>query len=256
VAGDPFDLSGHAAVVTGGSSGIGKGIAEGLARAGADVAIWGRNAERNARAAHELSAHGTRIVDVACDVSDERAVDEAFARTLREFGRIDSCFANAGGGELHSAFVDMTLDEFRRILGVNLEGTFLTFRGAARHMIERGAGGSLVGIASLAAVEGMARGQHYSAAKAGIVALTRSCAVELARHGIRANAILPGWIETPATERAFALESLQANVLRRVPQRRWGQPADFAGTAVYLASPASAYHTGDELIVDGGYRVY
>jgi NAD(P)-dependent dehydrogenase (short-subunit alcohol dehydrogenase family) len=150
----------------------------------------------------------------------------------------------------------MTLDEFRRIIALNLDGTFLTLQGAARHMIERGGGGSLVGIASLAAVEGMARGQHYAAAKAGIVALTRSCAVELARHGIRANAILPGWIETPATERAFAQESLRQNVLKRIPERRWGQPGDFAGAAVYLASPASAYHTGDELIVDGGYRVY
>ena len=252
----PFDLTGHVAVVTGGNSGIGKGIAEGLAQAGADVAIWGRDAERSARVAQELTTHGTRVVDVVCDVSDPSAVDAAFARTLERLGRIDSCFANAGGGELHSAFVDMLLEEFRRIVGVNLEGTFLTFQGAARHMIERGGGGSLVGISSLAAVEGMARGQHYSAAKAGIVALTRSCAVELARHGIRANAILPGWIMTPATERAFALESLQATVLRRIPERRWGRPADFVGAAVYLASPASAYHTGDELIVDGGYRVY
>lgn len=252
----PFDLSGHVAVVTGGSSGIGKGIAEGLAQAGADVAIWARDAERCARAAEELSAHGTRVVDAVCDVSDPGSVDAAFAQTLERLGRVDSCFANAGGVELPSAFVDMSLDEFRRVVGVNLEGTFLTFQGAARHMIERGGGGSLVGISSLAAVEGMARGQHYSSAKAGIVALTRSCAVELARYRIRANAILPGWIETPATERAFALESLQANVLRRIPERRWGQPADFVGAAVYLASPASAYHTGDELIVDGGYRVY
>jgi NAD(P)-dependent dehydrogenase (short-subunit alcohol dehydrogenase family) len=251
-----LDLSGHVAVVTGGSSGIGKGIAEGLAQAGADVAIWGRNAERCAGAAEELSAHGTRVVDVVCDVSDPAAVDGAFAQTLDRLGRIDSCFANAGSGELHSAFVDMPLAEFRRIVGVNLEGTFLTFQGAARHMIERGGGGSLVGISSLAAVEGTARGQHYSAAKAGIVALTRSCAVELARYGIRANAILPGWIETPATERAFALESLQAGILRRIPERRWGEPADFVGAAVYLAGPASTYHTGDELVIDGGYRVY
>ena len=101
----------------------------------------------------------------------------------------------------------------------------------------------------------MPRGQHYSSAKAGINALVRSCAVELARYQIRANSILPGWIETPATEKAFALESLQANVLKRVPQRRWGQPSDFAAAAVYLASPASAYHTGDQLLIDGGYAI-
>jgi NAD(P)-dependent dehydrogenase (short-subunit alcohol dehydrogenase family) len=251
-----FDLTGHVAVVTGGNSGIGKGIAEGLAQAGADVAIWGRTAERNARVAEELSAHGTRIVGISCDVSDPQSVDEAFARTLSELGRIDSCFANAGGAELRSTFVDMTLEDFRRVVAVNLDGTFLTLQGAARHMIERGGGGSLVGISSLAAVEGMARGQHYAAAKAGLLALIRSCAVELARYGIRANAILPGWIETPATERAFARETLREGVLKRIPERRWGRPADFVGAAVYLASPASAYHTGDELVVDGGYRVY
>jgi NAD(P)-dependent dehydrogenase (short-subunit alcohol dehydrogenase family) len=251
-----FDLSGHVAVVTGGNSGIGRGIADGLAQAGADVAIWARTAERSAQVAEELSRHGTRIVDVVCDVSDPQAVDDAFARTLRELGRIDSCFANAGGVELRSTFLDMSLEEFRRVVAVNLDGAFLTFQGAARHMIDRGGGGSLVGMSSLAAVEGMARGQHYSAAKAGLVALVRSCAVELARHDIRANAILPGWIETPATERAFALPSLREGVLTRVPQRRWGKPSDLVGAALYLASPASAYHTGDALVVDGGYRVY
>ena len=249
-----FDLSGHAALVTGGNSGIGRGIARGLAEAGADVAIWGRNAERNAQAREELSEHGSRIVDVVCDVTDPRAVAEAFARTLEALGRIDSCFANAGGGDLHAAFADMTLDDFRRIVAVNLEGAFLVFQGAARHMIERGGGGSLVGIASLAAVEGMARGQHYAAAKAGLIALTRSVAVELAVHRIRANTILPGWIQTPATESGFA--KLGDRILKRIPERRWGQPADFVGAAVYLASPASEYHTGDELVIDGGYRVF
>jgi NAD(P)-dependent dehydrogenase (short-subunit alcohol dehydrogenase family) len=256
VVGGPFDLTGQVAVVTGGNSGIGKGIAEGLAHAGANVCIWARNAQRSSQAAEELSGHGTRIAGIICDVTDPDAVASAFAWTLREFGRIDSCFANAGGVELQSTFVDMTLEEFRRITAVNLDGAFLTLQGAARHMIERGEGGSLVAISSLAALQGMARGQHYSAAKAGLVALTRSCAVELARYGIRANAIVPGWIETPATERAFALESLRGGVLRRIPAKRWGQPRDLAGVAVYLASPASEYHTGDALIVDGGYAVF
>jgi NAD(P)-dependent dehydrogenase (short-subunit alcohol dehydrogenase family) len=256
VIGGPFDLTGHVAVVTGGNSGIGKGIAEGLAYAGANVCIWARNAQRSSQAAEELSRHGTRIVRIVTDVTDPELVASAFACTLREFGRIDSCFANAGGVDLQPTFVDMTLEEFRRITAVNLDGAFLTLQGAARHMIERGGGGSLVGISSLAALQGMARGQHYSAAKAGLVALTRSCAVELARYGIRANAIVPGWIDTPATERAFALESFREGVLKRIPTRRWGRPGDFAGVAVYLASSASEYHTGDALIVDGGYSVF
>jgi NAD(P)-dependent dehydrogenase (short-subunit alcohol dehydrogenase family) len=249
-----FDLSRHVAVVTGGTSGIGRGIADALASAGADVAIWGRDEARGRAAQEELSRGGARVVAVGCDVSDAASVDAAFRRTLDELGRIDSCFANAGGVDLGPSFTDMSLDEFRAVVSVNLEGAFLTFQGAARHMIERGGGGSLVGISSLAAVEGMARGQHYAASKAGLIAMTRSLAVELARHGIRANAILPGWIETPATERQFA--TIDDRVLSRIPQRRWGVPADFAGAAVYLASRASAYHTGDELVIDGGYRVF
>jgi NAD(P)-dependent dehydrogenase (short-subunit alcohol dehydrogenase family) len=189
-----FDLSRHVAVVTGGTSGIGRGIADALASAGADVAIWGRDEARGRAAQEELSRGGARVVAVGCDVSDAASVDAAFRRTLDELGRIDSCFANAGGVDLGPSFTDMSLDEFRAVVSVNLEGAFLTFQGAARHMIERGGGGSLVGISSLAAVEGMARGQHYAASKAGLIAMTRSLAVELARHGIRANAILPGWI--------------------------------------------------------------
>jgi NAD(P)-dependent dehydrogenase (short-subunit alcohol dehydrogenase family) len=249
-----FDLAGHVAVVTGGNSGIGLGIAHGLAQAGADVAIWSRRAERNAQAREELSGHGTRILDVVCDVTEPDSVSDAFAISLGELGRVDSCFASAGGGELRAPFVDMALENFRRIVALNLDGVFLTFQGAARHMIERGGGGSLVAISSLAAVEGTPRGQHYAAAKAGLIALTRSLAVELARHRIRANAILPGWIMTPATERGLA--KIGDHIVKRIPERRWGQPADFAGAAVYLASPASEYHTGDELVIDGGYRVF
>jgi NAD(P)-dependent dehydrogenase (short-subunit alcohol dehydrogenase family) len=250
-----FDLSGHVAVVTGGNGGIGLGMADGLARAGADVSIWGRDAERNEAAREQLAAHGTRVQAVECDVADAAAVDAAFEKVVAELGGVDSCFANAGVGSGNTAFVDMSLEEFRRVTSVNLEGAFLTLQGAARRMIARG-GGSLVGIASLAAVEGQARGQHYAASKGGLVSMIRACAVELARHGIRANAILPGWIETRMTEGFLDAEPVVDRVLKRVPARRWGRPDDFAGAAVYLASPASAYHSGDALIVDGGYRVF
>ena len=251
-----WDLSGHVALVTGGNSGIGLGMAAGLARAGADVAIWGRRAERNEAAAQQLREHGTRVHAVACDVSDPDEVDAAFADTLGALGRIDSCFANAGVGSGATPFVDMDLAEFRRVTRVNLEGAFLTLQGAARHMVERGGGGSLVGVASLAAVEGQQRGQHYAASKGGLISMLRACAVELARHEVRANAILPGWIETPMTAGWVDAPKVVDRVLSRVPFRRWGEPEDFAGVAVYLASPMSRYHTGDEFIVDGGYRVF
>jgi NAD(P)-dependent dehydrogenase (short-subunit alcohol dehydrogenase family) len=150
----------------------------------------------------------------------------------------------------------MTAAEWRRVLSVNLDGAFFTLRAAARHMVGRAGGGSLVVTASLAAISGQARGEHYAASKGGLVSMMKALAVELARHGVRANAILPGWIDTPMTEKALAWDKFVERVLPRVPLRRWGVPGDFGAIAVYLASDASAYHTGDTFIIDGGYSVF
>jgi NAD(P)-dependent dehydrogenase (short-subunit alcohol dehydrogenase family) len=139
---------------------------------------------------------------------------------------------------------------------VNLEGAFLTFCEAARHMARDEAGGSLVGVASLAAVQGQVRGAHYGASKGGLTALVRSCAVELARYGIRTNALLPGAFTTPLSDPFQSDPRYAAKVLPRIPARRWGEPDEVAGVAVYLASPASVYHSGDTLVVDGGYSVF
>ncbi len=254
---NPFDLSGRVALVTGGNSGIGLGMAEGLARAGADVCIWGRSEERNEQARARLGAHGGRVLAVRCDVSSAADVEAAMATTLAELGRVDACFANAGRGPAGDArFTDLTLDEFRAVLATNLDGAFLTLQAAARAMIERGDGGSLVGIASLAAISGQPRGQHYAASKGGLISMVNSCAVELARHGIRANSILPGWIESAMTEEMLASQPMVDRVLPRIPARRWGRGGDFAGIAVYLASGASEYHSGDTFLVDGGYHVF
>src|SRR3954454_22991126 len=143
-------------------------MAEGPAQARAHVAIWGRDTDRNAAARDRLAQHGTRVHAVECDVADPASVDAAFAATVRELGRVDSCFANAGVGSGRTPFVEMTLEEFRRVTSVNLEGAFLTLQGAARRMVAGGDGGSLVGIASLAAIEGQPRGQHYAASKGGL----------------------------------------------------------------------------------------
>ena len=252
----PFDLSGHVALVTGGNGGIGLGMAEGLAQAGADVAIWGTNEAKNAEAVARLEAHGTRVAAFRCDVGDEADVDAAFAATVEALGKVDSCFANAGinGGLIR--FTELTAEEWRRVLRVNLDGVFFTFRAAARHLIERGAPGSLVVTSSLASVEGPARQSNYAASKAGVGGLVRSLAVELARNGIRVNAVLPGWIETSMTEPMFGWDKFRDAVLPRVPAGRWGTPEDFAGIAVYLASPASAFHSGDSLLVDGAYALF
>lgn len=254
---NPFDLSGAAALVTGGNSGIGLGMARALASAGASVAIWGTNTEKNALAAAELEGLGTaEVVAVRCDVGDEDQVEAAFAETLEAIGKVDACFANAGVGGGAPSFLEMTLDDWRRVQRVNSEGAFLTLRAAARHMVERGEGGSLVGVASLAAIEGQPRGQSYAHSKGGMVSMMKACAVELARYGVTANSVLPGWIDTPMTEGTFRWDRFVEKVMPRIPVRRWGEPTDFGGIAVYLASPASRYHTGDSFLIDGGYAIF
>ncbi|MEE8545174.1 MAG: SDR family NAD(P)-dependent oxidoreductase [Alphaproteobacteria bacterium] len=251
-----FDLNGKVALVTGGNGGIGLGMAEALAAAGAEVCIWGTNEEKNARALRRLEAHGTKVLALRCDVADEDQVEAAMAETISALGRVDSCFANAGVSGRAESFVEMTTEEWRRVLSVNLDGAFFTFRAAARHMVARQGGGSLVGTASLAAIEGAPRGQHYAATKGGLIAMIRALAVEMARYKVRANAILPGWIETDMTERRLKLDKFRDAVIPRIPARRWGQPDDFGGIAVYLGSEASAYHSGDTFIIDGGYAVF
>ena len=254
-----FDLTGKVALITGGNSGIGLGMAEGLAAAGASVCIWGTNEEKNRAAQERLQAFGGKVLALRCDVSDEEAVDRTMAETVEKMGRVDTFFANAGvsgrrGGV--KSFMEMPTSEWRRVLNVNLDGAFFSLRAASRHMVDRGGNGSLVLTTSISAVSGTARGEHYAATKGALISITKALAVELARYKIRANAILPGWIDTPMTNQAFSTEMFKSKILTRVPARRWGVREDFAGIAVYLASDASVYHTGDTFIIDGGYLCF
>lgn len=256
----PFDLTGKVALITGGNGGIGLGFAEAVAQAGASVCIWGTNADKNAAALEVLCGHGGDSEAMAVDVTDSAAVDAAMAATLERFGRVDACFANAGVSGRAKSMLEIDDAEWRRVLGVNLDGAFYTLRAAARHMVERAEagdpGGRLVGTASLAALSGAARNEHYAATKGALVSMLRAMAVEFARHGITANAVLPGWIETEMTEPSFNWDRFRDAVLPRIPAKRWGTPADFGGIAVYLMSDASAYHTADSLLIDGGYWVF
>ncbi|MBQ6643747.1 MAG: SDR family oxidoreductase [Saccharopolyspora sp.] len=252
----PFDLSGHVALVTGGNSGIGLAMADALAAAGAGVCVWGTNAERNETAAEQLRAHGTDVFPLRCDVSDEAQVADAMRQLTDHFGRLDSCFANAGVGGAGMRFLETDLSEFHRVTRVNVDGAFLTLRAAAAQLVEQGEGGSLVGTASLAAVQGQPRGQGYAASKGALISMIKSIAIELSRHKIRANAVLPGWVSTPMADPALQSEPFQRRVLPRMPVGRWGEPGDFGALAVYLASPASSFHTADTITVDGGYLAF
>ncbi len=257
--GHPLDLTGRAVLVTGGNSGIGLGMAMGLAAAGADICIWGRNAEKNAAAQQQLAAVGRKALVDTVDVADEASVVAGMARCADAFGRLDACFANAAvtGQMRNPRFLDSTIDDWRKVLRVDLDGTYLTLREAARHMASSGEGGSLVATSSLAGqVFGAPREHAYAAAKAGIVALVRSIAVELGPSGIRANALLPGWTRSPQFDAWLDNPIVGERILPRIPLRRWGDPGDWAGIAVYLASPASSFHTGDVFRIDGGYGIF
>ncbi len=257
----PFDLTGKVALVTGGNRGIGLGMARALAASNASVAIWGRKEAANTSAVAELSALGTGEVKAwAVDVADEQAVIDATTDTIASMGRIDSCFANAGVGFGSPSFVDMDTETWRKNMSVNLDGAFWTMRESVKHMVARAkdgdAGGSVVGVASLAAIEGAARNQAYAATKGGLISMLKGIAVEHGRYAIRANAILPGWIATDMTKAGQGSDVFTSKVISRVPIRRWGEPEDFGGVAVYLASDASGYHSGGTFVVDGGYSIF
>ncbi len=253
---DLFDLHGRVALVTGGNSGIGLGMAEGLAGAGAAVAICGRKADKNERALARLHEIGGDAEAWVCDVGDEGQVDGLVAATVERFGRLDACFANAGVSGGSVPFHEQSLDRWREVLRVNLDGVFLTLRAATRQMLAQGDGGRLVATSSTATIMGQQRGEAYAASKGGVVSMVKALAVELARHGITANSLIPGWIESDLTHDTLRWDRFVDKVLPRVPMRRWGAGDDLAGIAVYLASDASRYHTGDAFVVDGGYTLF
>ncbi|CAN5582360.1 SDR family oxidoreductase [soil metagenome] len=249
------DLTGRVVLVTGGNGGIGLAAARGCAEAGADLVLWGRNAEKNAEAAASLAQPGRRIFTATCDVADEHQVIDSFAASVDALGKVDTVIANAGIGGM-APITDMGLDEWRRVTAVNLDGVFLTLREGARHLVERGEGGAMVVVSSTASIFGAPRQGHYAASKAGVLGLMRSLAVELARHQIRVNALLPGWTDTDMLAAGAGYQKFVDATVGRTPVRRWADPSELAAAAVYLADPAQTFHTGDELRVDGGYSIY
>jgi 2-deoxy-D-gluconate 3-dehydrogenase len=251
---DLFDLKGKTAIVTGGNGGIGLGIARGLADAGADIAVVGRNEAKSKAAAAELAGRGVRAMAVVADVTDEAAVAGMVERVRRELGRIDVLVNNAGIN-IRKAPDRLELEEWTSVIDTNLTSAFLCSKAVHPAMKDAG-GGKVINIGSMMSLFGASFAPAYAASKGGIVQFTRACACAWAADNIQANAILPGWIDTDLTKRArVEVSGLHERVLSRTPAARWGGADDFAGIAVFLASSASDFVTGAAIPVDGGYSI-
>jgi NAD(P)-dependent dehydrogenase (short-subunit alcohol dehydrogenase family) len=245
------DLSGKVVLVTGASTGIGLGIAHGVLQAGGSVCVCARQQARLAAAAEGLRAVSDRLLVIPGDVTDEAVIDGIVNSCIERFGRIDGCVANAGIDAV-TPLHEMSLTEWRRIMAGNLDSAFLAARAFVRALLARETGGSFVAVSSVAARRGRVGRAHYVAAKAGLVALTRSLAVEYGALGIRANVVMPGSVETDMAREAPDWEAIRSRVASRTPLGRPGQVAELAGIVVYLLSDLSTFHTGDVISVDGG----
>ena len=248
-----FDLTGRVAVVTGGNRGIGRGIALGFAEAGAAVAVFGRNDEKNQQVLSELKSIGVPALAVKMDVTDRPALEPALQKVESELGRVNILVNNAGNVSLSGGVLNEKPEDWDNVIETQLNAVFLLSKLAAASMVSRKFG-KIINIGSMYSFFGSGLVPSYSAAKGAIVQLTKSMAIELAPHNIQVNAIAPGWIETDMTAPVHTMP-LNEEVLSRTPAGRWGQPEEIAGTAVYLASRASDFVTGETIRVDGGYAI-
>jgi 2-dehydro-3-deoxy-D-gluconate 5-dehydrogenase len=246
---NPFDLKGKVALVTGGNGGIGLGIAQGLAQAGAQVAISGRNEAKNTAA---LKTLGGKAIALAADVNDGAQVKRMVAETVKAFGGLDILVANAGIN-IRKQPQDYSAEEWRQVIDTNLNSVFACCQSAYAEMKRRG-GGKIVTIGSMTSIFGLGVGPAYASSKGAVVQLTKSLAIAWAKDNIQVNSILPGWIDTDLTRGARQqIAGLHERILQGTPAARWGVPADLAGTAVFFCSRASDFVTGTALPVDGGY---
>ncbi|MGH6945953.1 MAG: SDR family NAD(P)-dependent oxidoreductase [Kiloniellales bacterium] len=248
-----FALDGKVALVTGAAGGLGSRMAVTLARAGAKVALAGRRSEALAKLAEEIAAFDGRALPVELDLPDPESVARCIETSETELGPLCILINNAGIVDREPSLT-LSQELWDQVIDVNLKGAFLMAQAAARRMIDEGHGGSIVNIASILGLVGAGRVSTYSATKGGLISLTRTLAVEWARHGIRVNAICPGYIETDLNREFLASKAGDA-IKTRIPQRRTGTPADLDGALMLLASDAGTHITGSALVVDGGLSV-
>ncbi len=251
--GDPFDLSGRVALVTGASSGLGRHFALVLARAGAKVALAARRVDRLDALAQEIAGFDGRALPVALDVTSPAGVGAALEAVETELGPIGIVINNAGIAS-SGPILEQSEEEWRRILDTNLDGAWRVARAAAATMVKRGHSGTIVNIASILGLRAAGHVAAYSAAKAALISLTQTMALEFARHKIRVNALAPGYIETDLN-REFLRGPAGQNMLKRVPLRRFGEAGDLDGALLLLVSDAGRYMTGSVIVVDGGHSL-
>jgi NAD(P)-dependent dehydrogenase (short-subunit alcohol dehydrogenase family) len=245
------NLDGRIALVTGASRGIGRAIAETFAAAGAEVALVARDADRLAEVAAGVTATGRRALVLPCDVTDAEAVAGAVARTLDELGGVDVLVNNAGGNSFSMPLSAMRFSGWEKTMRLNLDSVVHVTQAVLPHMLERRTG-VIVNVSSVAGLQGAPLMSHYGAAKAALISLTQSLALETAWAGLRVNALVPGWIETDLTDFLRASDDAERAALARVPMARWGRVDEIAQPALFLASDASSFMTGQVLVVDGG----
>jgi len=249
-----FDLKGRAAFVTGGNGGIGLGMAKGLAAAGAAVAIGGRNRQKAERAVGELKSYGTKAEFIELDALDDASCRKAVDQAAKLLGRLDILVNNAGTN-IRKQPEALPIEDWHTVIDTNLSSAFACSQAAFPHMTKNG-GGKVINIGSMMSIFGAPYSVAYAASKGGIVQMSRAMATAWAKDNIQVNSILPGWIDTELTQAARReVAGLHERVLARTPAQRWGDPQDFAGIAVFLASSASDFVTGTAIPVDGGYSI-
>jgi NAD(P)-dependent dehydrogenase (short-subunit alcohol dehydrogenase family) len=249
-----IDLEGKTALVTGASRGIGRAIATAFAHAGADVALLARDGDRLSEVATAVESAGRRVVVLVADVTDREAVQLGVTSAIERLGHLDIVVNNAGGNSFSMPFVGIRYSGWQKTIALNLDSTVHVCQAVGPHMIERGSG-SVVNVASVAGLAAVPLMSHYGAAKAAVLSLTRSMAVEWAHAGVRVNALVPGWVATDLTGFARAEPGIEAALLARVPMARWATAEEMTGPAVFLASDAASFMTGQQLVVDGGLSI-